>query len=100
MATKKLIVCGSIAIDRIMNFTGNFHDLIDVEQLKVLSLSVLVDSLKVSEGGTGANISYYLAALGDNPVLLGSIGADGLDYVSRLGQKGIDITGVHESNLP
>ncbi|MFI5271190.1 MAG: carbohydrate kinase family protein [Candidatus Saccharimonadales bacterium] len=100
MATKRLIVCGSIAIDRIMNFTGNYYNLIDATKLDVLSLSVLVDSLKVSEGGISANIAYYLAELGDNPVLLGSVGDDGLDYVKRLGEKGIDVSGVHRSSLP
>jgi len=84
MASKRLIVCGSIAIDRIMNFSGNYHDLIDATKFEVLSLSVLVDSLKVSEGGISANIAYYLAELGDSPILLGSVGDDGLDYVCLL----------------
>lgn len=83
-----------------MNFSGNYHDLIDATKFEVLSLSVLVDSLKVSEGGISANIAYYLAELGDSPILLGSVGDDGLDYVKRLGEKGIDVSGVHHSNLP
>ena len=100
MSKPHLIVCGSIAIDRIMNFSGNYHDLIDVTKLQVLSLSVLVDSLKVSEGGISANIAFYLAALGEHPTLLGSIGSDAQDYLNRLGALGIDISAVHISELP
>jgi adenosine kinase len=99
MATTRLVVCGSIALDRIMNFQGNYHELIDAEKIEVLSLSVLVDSLNVVEGGIGANIAYSLARLGNEVTLLGSIGADGLDYLKRLSDMGIDTSGVHQSKL-
>ena len=100
MGKPDLIACGSIAIDRIMNFSGNYHDLIDVTKLQVLSLSVLVDSLKVSEGGISANIAYYLAALGEHPILMGSIGSDAKDYLNRLSGYGIDTSAIHISELP
>ena len=99
MSNAHLVVCGSIAIDRIMNFSGNYHELIDANKLEVLSLSVLVDSLNVSEGGIGANIAYYLAGLGEAVTLLGSVGNDALDYVNRLKGLGIDTSGVHFSAL-
>jgi adenosine kinase len=83
-----------------MNFSGNYHELIDATKLEVLSLSVLVDSLKVSEGGIGANIAHYLAALGEQATLLGSIGNDGQDYLNRLNERGIDTSAVHQSSLP
>jgi len=100
MSKTRVVVCGSIAIDRIMNFSGNYHELIDAAKIEVLSLSVLVDSLAVVEGGIGANIACSLALLGSDVSLLGAVGADGLDYLQRLGDMGIDTSGVHLSRLP
>ena len=74
MGNMRAGICRSIAIDRIMNFGGNYHELIDHSKLDVLSLSVIVDSLDVSEGGTAANIAHYLSLLHATPVLLGSVG--------------------------
>src|SRR5262249_55786672 len=58
------------------------------------------DSLVDAHGGVGANIVYSLALLGEKPVLLGSVGKDGLLYMEKLASAGVDITHVHESNLP
>mgnify|MGYP003586073922 CR=1 FL=1 len=46
MSDTKLMVCGSIAIDRIMNFNGSYKDLIKPDAIHVLSLSVFLDSIK------------------------------------------------------
>lgn len=100
MGKPHLVISGSIAIDRIMNFSGNYHDLIDPNKLDVLSLSVLVESLSVSEGGIGANIAYYMAQLGEKTTLLGSIGNDGKDYLTRLEDAGVDTAAVNISSLP
>jgi adenosine kinase len=99
MSKTRLVVCGSIAIDRIMKFSGNYHDLIDAAKIDVLSLSVLVDSLTVVEGGIGANIAYNLVLLGSEVSLIGSVGPDGFDYLQRLSELGIDTQGVHMSRL-
>ena len=100
MGKTQLIVCGSIAIDRIMNFGGSYTDLIEPAKLHVLSVSVLVDSLKEASGGTGANIAYNLAALGNRPVLLGAAGHDATAYLERLASQGVDTSQVHRSELP
>ncbi len=95
------IICtGSIGIDRIMNFSGSYKDLIQVDKIHVLSLSVLIDKLTNSRGGTAANIAYSLALLGQSPTLLGSIGADAKEYLADLGKIGIDTNHVHLSDLP
>ena len=70
----ELILCGSIAIDRIMNFNGKFAEIIQPDKLHVLSLSVLLEQLVDTPGGIAANIAYSLGLLGDSPVLLGSVG--------------------------
>jgi adenosine kinase len=100
MPSTRLVVCGSIALDRIMSFKGNYHELIDADKLEVLSLSVIVDSLSVVRGGIGANIAQGLVQLGGEVSLLGSVGFDGLDYLQSLSDLGIDTQAVHRSKLP
>jgi adenosine kinase len=100
MAKPQLIVCGSIAIDRIMNFSGRYRDLIKPDKLHALSLSMLLDKLEDSPGGIGANIVASLACLGEQPILLGSAGTDAKDYIKRLHGLGVDTSHVHFSDLP
>lgn len=96
----EVIVIGSVAIDRIMNFSGQYRDLIDQENIEILSVSVLVDTLEIAEGGTGGNICSNLARLGENPILLSSVGNDARSYVDRLSSLGVDTSKVSYSNLP
>lgn len=99
MGKPQIIISGSIAIDRIMNFSGRYRDVIKPDKLHVLSLSVLLDKLETSLGGIGANIAYGLALLGEKPVLLGSVGQDAKDYIAKLEAAGIDTSHVHFSEL-
>jgi adenosine kinase len=100
MGKPQLIICGSIAIDRIMNFSGRYRDLIKPDKLHALSISMLLDKLEDSRGGIGANIAANLVALGEEPVLLGSVGRDAKDYIKALSDLGIDTSNVHFSDLP
>lgn len=95
-----IVVSGSIAIDRIMNFTGRYKDHINAEKLDSLSISIFLNQLQDAHGGVGANIAYTLALLGDEPFLLGSVGKDGLLYMEKLAHHGVNIAHIHESNLP
>lgn len=95
----KIIISGSIAIDRIMNFNGSYKDLIKPDKLHVISLSILIDKLQNTRGGVGANIAYTLALLEEKPILLGSVGSDAKDYMTDLKKIGIDISNLHWSNL-
>ncbi len=99
MSTPQLIICGSIAIDRIMNFPGRYKDAIHPEKLHVLSLSVLLDKLEETPGGVGANIAAASARLGEKPILLGSVGSEAGDYMKHLTEIGVDTSHVHTSNL-
>lgn len=99
MSKPQLIVCGSIAIDRIMNFSGCYRDLIKPDKLHVLSLSMLLDKLEDTPGGIGANIAANLAQLGEKPVLLGVVGNDGKSYIDDLERLGVDASHVHFSQL-
>lgn len=98
--SSQLIVCGSIAIDKIMSFKGRYQDLIQPDKLEVFSLSVLIDEVKELPGGTGANIAYNLALLGERPILLGSVGKDGADYIKKLDGAGVDTSRVFVSEHP
>lgn len=100
MSGTRLVISGSIAIDRIMNFNGSYNELIEATKLHTLSVSVLVDSLKISRGGVASNIAYSMARLGEKPILLGSVGDDAKDYINSLEGSGVDTSNVHFSHLP
>jgi adenosine kinase len=94
----RVAVTGSIANDYLMTFPGRFADQIMAEQLDRLSLSFLVDDLEIRRGGAAANISFGLARLGVQPLLIGAVGHDFRDdYESWLSRHGVDLTGVHYS---
>jgi adenosine kinase len=99
MLTSPLIISGSIAIDRIMNFKGRYQDLIHRKKMDALSISVFLDSMEVANGGVGANIAYSLGLLGEKPILLGSAGNDASSYLAELSAAGIDTSYVHISKL-
>ena len=85
------IVCtGSIAYDYLMSFPGYFRDHILPDKLESISLSFLVDSMVRQRGGTAPNISYNLALLGEQPILMGTVGEDFEDYRAWLESKGVD----------
>jgi adenosine kinase len=83
-------VTGSIAYDYIMVFPGRFRDHILPEKIHILSVSFLVDSLKRMKGGTGANIAFNLALLGERPMLVGTVGEDFGEYRQWLDRHGVD----------
>jgi adenosine kinase len=90
----RVYVTGSIAFDYIMVFPGRFRDHILPDKMHVLSVSFLVDSLTRRRGGTGANIAYNLALLGERPHLLGTVGEDFVDYRAWLETHGVDCHAV------
>lgn len=95
----QIVIAGSIAFDRIMNYSGRFKDVIKPEKIHVLSLSILLDKIEDTRGGIGANITYNLALLGEKPVLLGSVGPDASLYVEKLQHMGVNIDYLHFSEL-
>lgn len=96
----QLVICGSIAIDRIMNFSDRYKDLVKPDKIHMLSVSVFLDNLKDTYGGVAANICYTLALLGENPIMLGSVGRDANEYIKRLSDKGVDTSHLHVSDQP
>jgi adenosine kinase len=96
----KIVLTGSIAIDRIMVFPGKFIDVIQPDKLHVLSISVLLEKLQDTPGGIAANIAYTLALLGEKPILYGSVGAAARSYMESLAALGVDTSLMHYSELP
>ena len=84
-----ILVSGSMAYDRIMNFSGRFSDHILPDQLDNINISLLVDSLTEHIGGTAGNIAYSLSLLGENPRILATMGRDYHLYFEWLDKCGI-----------
>jgi adenosine kinase len=92
-----LLITGSIATDHLMSFPGRFSDSLVVDQLDKLSVSFLVDDLEVRRGGCAANICFGLGNLGLNPVLVGAVGEDFVEYRAWLERHRVDCGSVHVS---
>lgn len=88
--SKEVLVCGSIAFDSIAVFEGRFRDHILADNLKSLSVSFFVPSLRREYGGCAGNIAYSLKLLGGHPVPVGTVGQDADDYLQRMRALGID----------
>jgi adenosine kinase len=91
------IVTGSIATDHLMVFPGRFTEQLVEGQLDKVSLSFLVDELRIHRGGIGANVAFGMALLGLRPVLVGAVGADFADYRQWLDAHRVDTSHVRVS---
>jgi len=85
----KIIVSGSLAYDRIMDFPGHFSDHILPEKIHALNVCFQVDGMKEKFGGTAGNIAYALTLMGEKPVISATIGRDYHQYFKWLAQNGI-----------
>ena len=92
----RVLVSGSLAYDRIMNFGGVFADHILPEKIHTLSVSFMVENLVEHFGGTVGNIAYSLALLGATPVVVASAGNDFGGYKKHLQRSGVETRGVRE----
>ncbi|GGR67002.1 MULTISPECIES: carbohydrate kinase family protein [Streptomyces] len=90
----RIAVTGSIATDHLMTFPARITDQLLADRLDRVSLSFLVDTLEIRQGGVAANISYGLALLGHRPLLVGAVGADFAEYGARLSALGVDTGAV------
>lgn len=64
-----IVVSGSLAYDRIMDFPGFFADHILPEKIHVLNLSFQVNGMREKFGGTAGNIAYALKLMGERPII-------------------------------
>ena len=85
----EILVSGSMAYDRIMNFGGRFSDHILPGQLRNINVSFLVNSLSENFGGTAGNIAYSLSLLGEHPRIVATVGSDYHRYLEWLSACGV-----------
>ena len=93
----RIAVTGSIATDHLMTFAGKFTDTLIPEKLDKISVSFLVGDLQIRRGGVAGNIAFGLGCLGQNPLLVGSVGPDFAEYRQWLDEHGVDTSGVRTS---
>jgi len=86
----RIIVSGSMAYDRIMDYQGIFSENILPERGHNINLSFQVEKLSVEFGGTAGNIAYNLAYLGEHPEIIATVGQDFAAYKSHLLLAGIE----------
>ena len=84
-----ILVCGSLAYDRIMDFPGRFADHILPEKIHVLNVCFQVNGMKEKFGGTAGNIAYALTLMGETPAISATIGHDFQRYFDWLTKNGI-----------
>jgi adenosine kinase len=90
----QIAVSGSIAFDKIMDFPGAFSDNISASlprQAHQFNLSLVVNNLKTSFGGTAGNIAYNLSLLKEKPIILGVVGFDFSSYRAWLLKNKINV---------
>ena len=85
-----ILVSGSIAYDRIMNFPDHFKNHIMPDKIHVLSLSFEVATVEEQFGGNAGNIAHNLKMLGEKPIIISAAGEDFEKYRMSLEERGID----------
>ena len=90
----RILISGSLAYDRIMDYPGRFADHILPEKIHILNVCFLVNGLEEKFGGTAGNIAYSLALLGERPLIVATAGRDFDRYEQRLRQQGLPLAGI------
>jgi adenosine kinase len=86
----RTLVTGSIAYDTIMVFPDRFRNHLLADQLHILNVCFLTPEMRREFGGTAGNIAYNLKLLGEDALLMATVGEDIQPYLYRLERLGID----------
>jgi adenosine kinase len=89
LATKKALICGSIAFDTIMVFSDRFSNHILPDKIHRLNVSFLVPQLRREYGGCAGNIAYNLKLLGDHGYPMATVGRDFGPYAEWMSRTGV-----------
>ena len=89
-----VIISGSLAYDRIMNFSEKFSDHILPDKIHDLNVCFQVNGVTENYGGTAGNIAYAMNLMGESPALSATIGSDHHKYFEWLSQNGVGKEGV------
>jgi adenosine kinase len=91
---KNVIVTGSLAYDRIMNFSDSFANHILPDKIHTLNVCFQVDGVTENYGGTAGNIAYALRLMGETPLISATIGRDHHNYFAWLEKNGLRTDGI------
>jgi adenosine kinase len=83
------LICGSMAFDTIMVFQDKFKNHILPDKVHMLSVAFLVPELRREFGGCAGNIAYNLKMLGEEPLMMATVGQDFGPYQQWLEQCAI-----------
>ncbi len=87
----RILVSGSLAYDKIMEYPGRFSDHIMPDKIHTINLSFVAENLVEHFGGTAGNIAYGLALLGEKPSVLAAAGRDFQPYRDWLEKAGVNL---------
>lgn len=90
----QILISGSLAFDRIMDFPERFSDYILPDKIHILNVCFVVNGVKERFGGTAGNIAYNLALLGERPLVLSCVGRDFGDYEHWMKSLGLPLDGI------
>ncbi len=93
-----ILICGSVAYDTIMVFHSKFGTHILPDQIHILNVTFVVPDMRREFGGTAGNIAYNLKLLGDDPLIMATVGDDFGPYRERLDSLGISC--AHIKQIP
>lgn len=85
----KILVTGSIAYDILLQYDGSFKDALKGSDLEKLSVSFFSPHYAKHHGGTASNIAWNLRLLQQEPMLVGTVGKDGGEYIALLEERGV-----------
>src|ERR1043166_9998947 len=94
----KILVTVSIAYDTIMVFPDRFRNHLLADQLHILNVCFLTPEMRREYGGTAGNIGYNLRLLGEDPIVMATVGEDIEPYVSRF--KSLGLSSAHLKRIP
>ncbi len=84
------LICGSIAYDTIMVFGDHFKNHILPDSVHMINVSFIVPEMRRETGGCAGNIAYSMKLLGEEPVIMATVGEDFAPYARWLEQCGIE----------
>ncbi len=91
---KRIIISGSLAYDRIMNFSDKFSNHILPDKIHNINVCFQVDGVTENYGGTAGNIAYALRLMGEKPFISATIGHDYHNYFKWLEKNDIPREGI------
>lgn len=91
---KPVLVSGSLAYDRIMDFPGLFKEHFLADALHNINVSFLVNAPSEQFGGCAGNIAYSLALAGGTPEIAAMAGCDFAKYDEWLAKNGVGTAAI------